>query len=734
MDKRVRLPLHQRLIAALAAALPPDQLGHPDARALLDANAHPPVDESVLMPLADALGLTPIEQAAAALALWSELDPALSSALSLLQGSASRVGASRPTLGLLANLAARIDDVDSPAPARAIAELLQGSALSSGLLQLADASQLVHARALQMPTGLVALLAGDATSRGVTTLLPPLGEGWDGGVGGQGDTIADAPTPTLPQWGREPYTRRGTAESAHREMRSRVTTNPNTSTAPGTATGPVATAAFIATTALGRLSLAPLAEARWPIPTAWAQACERLAQEASTAATPSAIVLRGADTDELRAVAARVALQLGRTAFEIISNDDGPPHSPDALAQLAAREGIVPALIATRGLPAWRAEAAPGSAIRIPTLAHWSGPLIVLAANDTAFDTSLPLHEFELGLPDAHDRLMLWCALRETTVDALAADDRAAITRSRCGISVLAQAAANARSEPAHAAIEQAVRASARSLSAWAQVSNDRIPADAWVGPPDVHRELGLLLTRCLARADAGAQLGPLLRGRLSHGVKALFIGASGTGKTLAAQWLADRLVRPLVRVDLAAVVSKYIGETEKNLAHLLSRAEHLDAVLLFDEADSLFGARTDVKQANDRYANMQTNYLLQRLETFHGVAVLTSNSKARFDDAFLRRLDSVVQFPLPDVAERRILWNLHLGDAPSVNASVMSAIAALVDLPGGHIRNAVLTAVLLARQRADDASGDATLCADDLREALALEYRKLGQRAPDSL
>jgi SpoVK/Ycf46/Vps4 family AAA+-type ATPase len=265
-------------------------------------------------------------------------------------------------------------------------------------------------------------------------------------------------------------------------------------------------------------------------------------------------------------------------------------------------------------------------------------------------------------------------------------------------------------------------------------VSTDRVPAESWVGPPDVHRELGLLLTRCVARADAATQLGPLLRGRLSQGVKALFIGASGTGKTLGAQWLADRLARPLVRVDLAAVVSKYIGETEKNLAQLLSRAEHLDAVLLFDEADSLFGARTDVKQANDRYANMQTNYLLQRLETFHGVAVLTSNSKARFDDAFLRRLDAVIEFPLPDVAERRALWSLHLGAAPDLDPAMLNAVAALVDLPGGHIRNAVLTAALLARQRQMNGDGTPGLHANDLREALALEYRKLGQRAPDSL
>ena len=369
--------------------------------------------------------------------------------------------------------------------------------------------------------------------------------------------------------------------------------------------------------------------------------------------------------------------------------------------------------------------------------------MIVLAAPDSAFETSLPLHEFELSPATAEDRLALWSVLQGVAVDDLPAPDRKAVATSRCGISVLAQAASRAAPQgPAHAAIEHAVRASARSLSAWAQVSGDRIPADAWVGPPGVHRELGLLLTRCLVRAGAAAQLGPLLRGRLNPGVKALFIGASGTGKTLAAQWLADRLARPLVRVDLAAVVSKYIGETEKNLAQLLSRAEHLDAVLLFDEADSLFGARTDVKQANDRYANMQTNYLLQRLETFHGVALLTSNSKARFDDAFLRRLDAVVEFPLPDVAERRALWSLHLGDAPALDPALLNAVAALVDLPGGHIRNAVLTAALLACQRVQGEPGDAdewsgghaALLPGDLREALALEYRKLGQRAPDSL
>lgn len=715
MDRSAHLTLHVRLRALLAAALPVDQHGHPDAAALLACDATPCVDESMLAPLIDGLGLSDLDTAAVALALWVEFDAGLAAAVSLLQGSAAHVGPNRPTLGLVASLApqlsiavdantnantdantdARIDDTtlspeqalapaDSAAqghhlpltPARAMSRLLQGTAVACGLLQPGETRQLAHAHTLQLAPALVALLAGDG--------LP-----------------------------RHPV-------------------------------------------ALGRIDLAPLALPAWPLPRGWVDAVERLAASLQGSAGPSVVVLRGADRGELCALAATLAARLGRCAVELRAVDEAARLSPLALGPQAAREAVVPALLLLHALPVWYADVAPGSPCRLPELAHWRGPLIVLGASDSVFETALPLHEFDLSPPDATDRLALWRALQRGT--SASAADLDAVARSRCGISVLAQAAMSmVPGQAAQAAIEQAVRSSARSLSAWAQVSIDRVPAESWVGPPEVHRELGLLLTRCVARADAAAPLGPLLRGRLSQGVKALFIGASGTGKTLGAQWLADRLARPLVRVDLAAVVSKYIGETEKNLAQLLSRAEHLDAVLLFDEADSLFGARTDVKQANDRYANMQTNYLLQRLETFHGVAVLTSNSKARFDDAFLRRLDAVIEFPLPDVAERRALWSLHLGEAPDLDPAVLNAVAALVDLPGGHIRNAVLTAALLARQRQMNGanggvgpglhgvpsgqgagnSADSALPgihADDLREALALEYRKLGQRAPDSL
>jgi SpoVK/Ycf46/Vps4 family AAA+-type ATPase len=175
-------------------------------------------------------------------------------------------------------------------------------------------------------------------------------------------------------------------------------------------------------------------------------------------------------------------------------------------------------------------------------------------------------------------------------------------------------------------------------------------------------------------------------------------------------------------------VTSKYIGETEKNLAQLLARAEHAEVVLLFDEADSLFGKRTDVKDSNDRYANAQTNYLLQRIETFDGIAVLTSNSRARFDSAFSRRLDAIIEFPPPGPEERRALWIAHLGAAHGLSAAEINQLAATVDLAGGHIRNVVLAAAATVR-----ADGRALACADLVR-CIAAEYRKLGRQMPAGL
>jgi SpoVK/Ycf46/Vps4 family AAA+-type ATPase len=207
--------------------------------------------------------------------------------------------------------------------------------------------------------------------------------------------------------------------------------------------------------------------------------------------------------------------------------------------------------------------------------------------------------------------------------------------------------------------------------------------------------------------------------------VRALFHGPPGTGKTLAAAWLARQLGLPLFRVDLAGVLSKYIGETEKNLAAMLSAAEAAEVVLLFDEADALFGKRTEIRSANDRFANTQTDYLLQRLEAWSGIAVLTTNHRAGLDEAFTRRLDAVIELPLPAPAERRALWDVHLGTQHALTASDINRLAATLPVAGGHIRNAVLAAAVTAREQ------QRPLRLDDVIGGMESELRKLGRQLP---
>jgi len=179
-------------------------------------------------------------------------------------------------------------------------------------------------------------------------------------------------------------------------------------------------------------------------------------------------------------------------------------------------------------------------------------------------------------------------------------------------------------------------------------------------------------------------------------GLATLFAGESGTGKTLAAEVLAHTLQLDLYRIDLSAVVSKYIGETEKNLRKVFDAAEDCGAILLFDEADALFGKRTEVKDSHDRYANIEVSYLLQRMEAYHGLAVLTTNLKSSLDTAFLRRLRFVVQFPFPDQEQRLALWQRAFPAATPTRDLDLDKLSRL-SMTGGSIRNIALNAAFLA-------------------------------------
>lgn len=190
-------------------------------------------------------------------------------------------------------------------------------------------------------------------------------------------------------------------------------------------------------------------------------------------------------------------------------------------------------------------------------------------------------------------------------------------------------------------------------------------------------------------------------QGRVTGGPVALFSGPSGTGKTFAAEVLANAFNRPLFRVDLGLLVSKYIGETEKNLNALFDAANSRDILLLFDEADSLFGKRGEVKEARDRYANMEVSHLLSRIERHHGPCILTSNLRQHLDPAFARRFQMVIEFPRPDAYARSKLWQLHIPiKAPCDKNLDPVFLGKELNLTGGQIRNAALHAAFLA---ADD-------------------------------
>ena len=184
-------------------------------------------------------------------------------------------------------------------------------------------------------------------------------------------------------------------------------------------------------------------------------------------------------------------------------------------------------------------------------------------------------------------------------------------------------------------------------------------------------------------------------------GLSALFSGPPGTGKTMVAGLIARELTLELYQIDLSRVVSKYVGETEKNLAEVFDAADWGNVLLLFDEADALFSRRTDVKSSNDRFANMEINYLLQRLERFEGVSILTTNLEGSIDTAFKRRLSFRVGFPMPDAAEREVLWKRMVPSEAPVEALDVAALAQAYEFTGGNIRNTMLRAAYLAASKA---------------------------------
>ena len=450
---------------------------------------------------------------------------------------------------------------------------------------------------------------------------------------------------------------------------------------------------------------------------------ETVRQQARGLRGPRVLVVRSGSPDEGKAVAAALATALERRPLFLSGEMPG---------------GLGPWLLLRGLLPVVCLDLAPGERRPVAPIPGYDGPVLALCGPDGGVEApGTTALSWTLPVPAEGEREQLWRqALGSEEHGTGVARALARSHRHGCGrIAQLGQLTRHQQALQGHATPNlEDVLAAARAgegvgLASLAQLLPEAVEDGALVVSEALDHDLDLLLRRCRQRDRLVEGLGPSSRTRYHAGVKALFVGASGTGKTLAAGWLATRLAMPLYRVDLASITSKYIGETEKNLSELLAQAEQAEVVLLFDEADSLFGKRTDVKESNDRFANAQTNYLLQRIESYDGIVVLTSNSRHRFDSAFSRRLDSIIEFSLPGAEERRDLWLSHLGEHHSLTPLELNRLAALAEVGGGTIRNVVLAAAVPAREEEGR-----KISAPDIHVGLASEYRKLGQQLPPAL
>jgi hypothetical protein len=308
---------------------------------------------------------------------------------------------------------------------------------------------------------------------------------------------------------------------------------------------------------------------------------------------------------------------------------------------------------------------------------------------------------FEISRPTVSEQRMVWSdALRQARWSPNGALDR--LTSQFCFNTTEIQSAsaeAHAIPDPDHAfeRLWDACRTRSRGrLDDLAQ----RIESTATFNDlvlPDPEREvLEEVLTHVKHRSMVYQEWGFGAPGQRGLGISALFAGASGTGKTMAAEVLARALRLDLYRIDLSSVVSKYIGETEKNLRRIFDAADGGGVILLFDEADALFGKRSEVKDSHDRYANIEVSYLLQRMESYRGLAILTTNLKSALDPAFLRRIRFIVQFPFPNPPQRAEIWRRVFPPATPTEGLDVSKLAQL-SVAGGSIRNMALKAAFLA-------------------------------------
>ena len=469
-------------------------------------------------------------------------------------------------------------------------------------------------------------------------------------------------------------------------------------------------------------SIAPLIEpvAPWSGP-----AADHLARALASGVRFAYLHERVAGTGGAVAAAALEARGRGVVAVDLrrLSADPGAP----GLVAGAIRE----ALLGHAGLVAGSVGQLGAEATGVISTLERSSVPVLLAGSatwDPQWAASTPL-VLEAPNPDGRERLELWHRELAAHAPELAAADLAGHlalgpTQIRRAVRAAAVSAQLSGGPVTAEDLRRGVRAqNAAGLERLARRIEPEVDWDDLVLAPAVLRGLQEVAARARHRDTVLTDWRMRRGGGRGHGVTALFAGDSGTGKTMSAEVIATDLRLDLYTVNLATVVDKYVGETEKNLERIFAEASGVNAVLFFDEADAIFGKRSDVRDAQDRYANIESAYLLQRLETFDGLAVLATNLRANIDDAFTRRLDAIIDFPSPTPQLRRTLWAHCLSDPLPVGDDVdLDFLATSFDFAGGNIRSASTTAAYLA------AAAGTPVSMATLVSAVEQEYRKLGR------
>jgi hypothetical protein len=425
------------------------------------------------------------------------------------------------------------------------------------------------------------------------------------------------------------------------------------------------------------------------------------------------VELAGSDAHGKQDVAAAVA---GRCALALyaISCEDVPAnaHELEALAALWEREA---ALLESALLVECTDAAPTAAAQRFVERVHG---LVMLATREPAALARGALRH-RIDKPSRAEQRRLWEQALGPASERAGTAVEGVAAQFRLSARDIARAGREAAESAAPGAIDAALWETCRRLEhvrldGLAQRIESRTGWNDLVLPAPQTALLREIATHARHRLVVYERWGFAAKSARGLGLAVLFAGESGTGKTMAAEVLANELHLELFRIDLSAVVSKYIGETEKNLARVFDAAEDSGAVLLFDEADALFGKRSEVKDSHDRYANIEVSYLLQRMEAYRGLAILTSNQKAALDPAFQRRLRFVVHFPFPDAPQREAIWR-GIFPAATPTRGLDPAKLARLHVAGGSIRNIALNAAFCAAE-----AGEAVGMAHLLRAAHA--------------